>query len=575
MIKNLNSVFNLLDKNTKLKFYLFLPLGFLHGLFEAFSITLVLPLISFLTKKNDLLNITGSSIFPSFFDKIFSNFENLNQVMVFFCLIIILKNLILIFIINKKYQLNSIILIELSKKLYKNYLNLPYNVINNFNSSKIIKNLTTECLMTARSFASSTVVVVEFLNFTVLIILMFIFNYKLTLCLFAAVIFFVLIYNFIIKNKLSRYSLQRIEGETRRLRNIQETFQGILSVKLFNLQKYLLNQFSATDKVYNILAKERTISESPRYCIELYFTFLLLIFLINFSTSNHENLIFLISFFILSLVRIVPSINKIISSLSTIKYCDESLKIIFDQKLQFNDFEKENFNQSTKIKIKNFNNYISFNNIYFKFNNNKKYLFKNFSFTIKKNHIIGIKGPSGSGKTTLINIMTGLYAFEKGSLRIDDKDLNIKETNISQLFSYTPQNTFIFNDTIRKNLMLFADHDEKSKDVKDDETQLNKIIEDYELKSLITSKSHGLETILSEAGGNISGGQKQRLGICRSLLSSRPIIIFDESTSSLDQETQERVINKLKYLKNNKTLIFISHDPSVLKNCDYIIDLFN
>lgn len=123
--------------------------------------------------------------------------------------------------------------------------------------------------------------------------------------------------------------------------------------------------------------------------------------------------------------------------------------------------------------------------------------------------------------------------------------------------------------------MLFADHGGKSKDDQDEETRLNKIIEDYELKSLITSKSHGLETILSEAGSNISGGQKQRLGICRSLLSNRPVIIFDESTSSLDQETQERIINKLKYLKNNKTLIFISHDLSVLKNCDYIINLLD
>lgn len=575
MIKNLNSVFNLLDKNTKLKFYLFLPLGFLHSFFEALSITLIIPLISFLTKKNDLFNITGNSIFPSFFDKIFSSFENVGQVLISFCLIIILKNLILVLIIKKKYQLNSIILIELSKKLYKDYLNASYNAINNFNSSEIIKNLTTECLMTARSFASSSTVVIEFLNCLVLLILMIIFNYELTVYLILAIVFFGFFYNLIIKNKLSRYSLQRIKGETLRLRNIQETFQGILSVKLFNLQKYLFNQFSITDKVYNILAKERTISESPRYFIEIYFSFLLFIYLIIFSVSNTENLIFLISFFILGLVRVVPSINKIISSLSTIKYCNESVKIILNQKSQFSDVLKETFNQKSKTKIKQFNNYISLNNIYFKFKNNENYLFKNFSFTIKKNHIIGIKGPSGCGKTTLVNIITGLYAVDKGLLRIDDKDFNIEETDISQLFSYTPQNTFIFQDTIRNNLMLFADHDVKFNDTEVEETRLNKIIEDFELKSLIISKNHGLETILSEAGSNISGGQKQRLGICRSLLSNRPVIIFDESTSSLDQETQERVINKLKHLKNNKTLIFISHDPSVLKNCDYVIDLLN
>jgi ABC-type bacteriocin/lantibiotic exporter with double-glycine peptidase domain len=322
------------------------------------------------------------------------------------------------------------------------------------------------------------------------------------------------------------------------------------------------------------------LSESPRILIEVYFVILLgisFVFINNKSVLT-DNFV-TISLFTLAFVRVIPSVNRILAALSTIKYCENSLKVIFQEKKGSTNKEFS-FKKNKIIKsISNFNNRVSLKNVYFKFSNQDDYLLSKFNFEIKKNTIIGITGKSGSGKTTLLNILTGLYNIKNhgsGYMSIDGKIIDSNKINLSRLYSYTPQNTFIFNDTIKNNLLIFREQEEnsviKKNHIKDED--LKNFIKISELSNFINNQKNGIDTMIKEGGSNLSGGQKQRIGICRSLISNRPIIIFDESTNSIDKPTQEKILKNLKKLKKNKTLIFISHDKNVLNICDKIIKLY-
>jgi len=399
------------------------------------------------------------------------------------------------------------------------------------------------------------------------------------LLIFLFSIFF-LLYFYIYRNFFLKFSNLRAKIETERLKNIQETFQGIFLIKIFNLKNLFFNNFKKTEKLFDILEKERMLSESPRILIELYLLLLLAIFLFFININNFlTNHFITISLFILAFVRMIPSVNRILASVSTIKNCESSIKIIFQEKKnsQLKKYQVKKYKKNNLIL--DFKKKILLKNIYFKFSNQEEYLFKKFTFEIKKNVIIGITGVSGSGKTTLLNILTGIYSIKdhgSGHLTVDGKLINSNSHDLSRLYSYTPQNTFIFNSTIRNNLLIFRQEEknlDNNNDERNKEYEIKKFVKICELSDFINKQKYRMNTILKEGGSNLSGGQKQRIGICRSLISNRPIIIFDESTNSIDKLTENKILKNLKKLKKTKTLIFISHDKNVLDICDQVIKL--
>jgi ABC-type bacteriocin/lantibiotic exporter with double-glycine peptidase domain len=575
MLSNYRKLTNLLNKKLKRQLNFFIPLSFVSGFLEVFSMALLIPLLN----KSFLIEDESNNFINKIFDKFFFKTIELETIFLLIFFLLFLKNILLLIVLKKKYELNFNIIKFLSSALFLNYLNYIYAKISNINSSRIINNITTECMMVGRCAFSWVSVINESLYVFLIVIFLFYFNLKISVILLFLFLVFFIIFYYIHHFFFRKLSNVRIEIEAERLKNIQETFQGIFLVKIFNLKNLFFTNFKKTDKMFEIYTKERILSESPRILIELYFIILIGI---SFVFINNKKLLpdnfVAISLFTLAFVRVIPSVNRILAALSTIKYCENSLKVIFQEKKRSinKDFS---FKKNKNIKsVSDFNKRILLKNIYFKFSNQEDYLFKKFNFEIKKNTIIGITGKSGSGKTTILNILTGLYNIKNhgiGHMSIDGKIIDPNKINLSKLYSYTPQNTFIFNNTIKNNLLIFREQEEnsvnKENPIKDED--LKNFIKISELSSFINNQKYGINTMIKEGGSNLSGGQKQRIGICRSLISNRPIIIFDESTNSIDKSMQEKILKNLKKLKKNKTLIFISHDKNVLNICDKVINL--
>ncbi len=179
------------------------------------------------------------------------------------------------------------------------------------------------------------------------------------------------------------------------------------------------------------------------------------------------------------------------------------------------------------------------------------------SFTVKKGEFIGIKGPSGSGKSTIFKLLTGLYPTDGGSVVVDTKTGDIDCKYTKKLFSFVPQGNMLFSGTVKENITMLkpnATDDEIANALKIASAEFA-----YELEG-------GLDFVLGEAGAGISQGQAQRLAIARALLGEGKILLMDESTSALDSETEQAVVDNLK--KMDLTVLFITHKENVLEQCD-------
>lgn len=208
---------------------------------------------------------------------------------------------------------------------------------------------------------------------------------------------------------------------------------------------------------------------------------------------------------------------------------------------------------------------IIFDNVYFAYKDNN-YILNKINLTIQSGETIAFVGPSGEGKTTMIRLILSLINPTKGNLFINENNLiEDMNRNFRNLISYVPQGNTLFSGTIRSNL-LYGKPDAT-------EEEINKALANACAIDFINELENGLDTIIGEKGIGISEGQAQRIAIARAFLRVRPILILDEATSSLDPETEIKVLKSVKSLSSNPTCIIITHRPSALNICNRIMKL--
>ena len=257
----------------------------------------------------------------------------------------------------------------------------------------------------------------------------------------------------------------------------------------------------------------------------------------------------------------MPALSKVAASYQTIKNTSSSLNIIF------HEITTSKIDLSNKKVISEFNNQIQFNNLSFRHNEEEEYLIKNMNFRINKNEIIGIIGKSGKGKTTLLDIFSGLINNYSGNLLIDGVKVENKDQKWKPDIGYVSQNTFIFDDTIKNNVIVSRIGSQINENLFKESIKLSR------LKEWIDSLDLKSNSQISQDGLNISGGQQQRIGIARALYRNSDILFFDEPTSSVDSTTESEIMDTIYNLKGKKTIIIISHKTSILDRCDRIIKL--
>ena len=294
---------------------------------------------------------------------------------------------------------------------------------------------------------------------------------------------------------------------------------------------------------------------------------LLLLIILNISISVLEIKLTLIITFSIAFFRLLPTIINIQSNFNNlIKFFPSSTlirKVIIES-------SKKSENIFIGKKYQKLKNGIKFHNVFFSYENRKKLVIKNLSFTIKAKTIFGIFGQSGSGKSTLVEMLSRIISPEKGFITFDD--INIKNISLKSLRSslvYLPQEPLLFNTSIREN-MKFID-----KNLSDQ--QIWRALKMAKAYDFVKSFPEKLETKVGQMGKNLSGGQKQRIVLARAFLQKPDILILDEPTSALDTNTESYIQKVLRDFKNEmkSTIILISHRPSAILKCDNFISIDN
>ncbi len=361
------------------------------------------------------------------------------------------------------------------------------------------------------------------------------------------------------KYKKLHKQVQKSEGETRSF--IQESFENLIVIKTFfgampfsmKLDNLMKNNFIAK-------VKKSYSTVSISVCLRAVFTLGYYGVLIWGATQiatgkiSYGTLIFFLQ--LVSILRVpLQNISGILPRQYAMNASAERLMEIDTLPAEADSFSKREQeslkNNFTNIKASNLN-----------FSYGSKPVFNDLSFDIEKNSITAIVGHSGSGKTTFFKILLGLYELDSGSLKINNKFDVSPATRF--MFSYVPQRNMTVSGTIRENLTLG--------DKNIDDEKIMQAIEIAVADKFINELPNGLDTVLAEHGAGLSEGQLQRLSVARALLFDAPIILLDESTSALDEETESQLLSNIKQI-TEKTVVFITHRNTSLKVCDNVITI--
>lgn len=556
----------LIPDKKKFDFYFLLILSTFSIFFEALSISLLIPFLSYLTGSEVDLGYFGYLI--EILNKI--NYFGIgdlfqNEITKIFSSIVVLfliRSIFQIYYIYKSAKFNYGVEFDISQKIFSNYLQKNYTFYLNNNSSTLMRNIVNETNKFSRgvlaSFTSMFTDILIILSLSTIGILTNKIFAISTFSFFGLIGF--LIYS-ISKKKIIQYGKIRVDADGRRIKYVQEGLKSIIEIKMMNISD-LFKEFYKKQilRSYNINIRYNLIIHTPKIFFELLFIFTLFIIFIFFNKFNFEEkyIFSLISIFAVLAIRMMPSIAKILSSAQSLNFSKESIDILENELIGDN---KTISNKNISKKSLEFNKKIDLLNIFFSYLDQDKKetcVFENLNLIIEKNDKIGIFGSSGSGKTTLLNIILLLVEPSKGNLFVDGKKLT--KANLDEWYkdiAYVSQNTTILDEDLVFNIALSKNNIDLEK--------IKKLLTKFNLNKFLDHNGEIINSNIGENGAKISGGEKQRIGLCRALYRNPKILILDEPTSALDEINEKKIIEDIFKLKNI-TIILVSHN---LSNFDY------
>ena len=342
-----------------------------------------------------------------------------------------------------------------------------------------------------------------------------------------------------------------------------DVIRGIREIKDLNLKSVVLQDINKKQKEaikaeIKSIHTRRTWSKwikAFQHILDFIFILISVCFIINNSLEISSFLIiFLYKNKVLDLILYISEMRE--------KMADGkvSAQRVFDI-ITYKSFSKETYGN---LNIENIKGSIEFKNVKFKYDSNS--LFENLNFKINSNKMVAIVGRSGEGKSTILKLISKSYNVNAGEILIDNYNIDtLSEKTIRNNISVVSQSPYIFNLSIKENIKL-ANSEATDKEIEE-------VCKKAQLHDVIVEMQDGYDTIVGENGVILSGGQKQRLAIARALIKKSKIILFDEATSSLDNNNQEKIKNVIKSLSKDHTVIIVAHRLSTIIDSDCILVL--
>jgi ATP-binding cassette, subfamily B, bacterial PglK len=469
---------------------------------------------------------------------------------------------------------------ELSCKLMRAYMEAPYGFHLNINSSALIQNITSTTDSVCQGVIQGVLTAISNTLVVIALMALLVKTSPIALILIAMLVLVMFGLAQSMKQRLAQWGKDGWQASGEMIRILNHGLGGLKETRVIGCESYFEQQMDEQTTKY---ARNITLSHGygnlPRYVIEAFMITFLVGFTLLFIKLNNDqqSLTAVLGIFGLASIRLLPASGNLVSGLNVVRSNAFAVdQLFFDLK----NLEKENliFDLDSKGKPDNvlsnknskhmsFEKQIVLDKLVFQYPNTTRKALDEISLTIHKGLSIGIIGKSGSGKTTLVDVILGLFKPQSGDIKVDGVSVYRDLRAWQNILGYVPQSIFLIDDTLERNIAFGVP------DALIDRDRLKSSINMAQLSEVVEQLPNGIQTIVGERGVLLSGGQRQRVGIARVLYHEREILVFDEATAALDNETEHLVTEATKTLSGSKTIIIIAHRLSTIEHCDRIYQI--
>lgn len=559
-------IFHIFNKREKRKFIWLAFALLITGLLEVVGIASILPFMQLIATPNAIEMNKWLTALYTFF-----SFESHRQMLIYsgvgIMILIAFSNLFSIFTTWLQYKYSWGVAHNLSTRLLATYINKPYDFFIKTNTTQLRAYIISE----VNSLTGGVIIpVIEIFSraFVSLVIFGLLLKVDTQIALVMCCTLggaYTLIY-LAQKNLLRQIGHHRINMNLLRFQSLQELLDGIKTVMVYNKQRFFYTRYEHASKEfcevqpkYNLmLAAPRNILEILAFCSILGITIYLFI-----KFQSIEAAIPRLSLYAVAGYRLLPALQKVFAAVAKLRHNLPVLDRLYDDLVKNVDNVET---PSLQLSALHFNKTIELDNVNFEYDNSERKVIDNFNLSIPAGETVAFIGSTGSGKTTVVDLIVGLLAPTSGTIYVDQvplKDTNIKSWRNN--LAYVPQEVFLFDDTVLRNIVFGSP--EKEVDYQR-LTEITKIVDIYDFITEELPKQ--FETEIGEKGVRLSGGQRQRLGLARALYAQPKILVLDEATSALDTITEKGIIESLKRLPKDITIIIIAHRLSTVRHADQI-----
>ncbi len=455
---------------------------------------------------------------------------------------------------------------ELSQRLFIGYLRQPYTFHLQRNSAMLIRNAMHETNVFTHSG-----LIAGMLFLTELLILLSISVLLLVIEPLGAILVVSTLglaswgFHRLTRNHVLSWGESRQHHEGLRIQHLQQGLGGAKDVILLGRESDFLSQYQHhTASSIRAGQRQQTLQAFPRLLLELLAVtgLAVLVLVMIWQGEPLAALLPTLGLYAVAAFRLMPSANRVLNAVQNMRYSLPAIDTLHSEVQLL---------ASTKVPQSGvplpFNDVLTLEDVHFHYPSTEDKALHGVSLSISRGTSVGFIGGSGAGKSTLVDIILGLLTPASGAVKIDGVDIQTNLRGWQSQIGYVPQSIFLTDDTLRRNVAFGLANDQI------DEVAVRRAVRAAQLEQFVKELPNGLDTLVGERGIRLSGGQRQRIGIARALYHDPPVVVLDEATSSLDTINERRVMDAVRALQGDKTLIIVAHRPSTVEHCNHLIRL--
>lgn len=561
----------ILNREQKKYCVLIFFMSLLSALIETVGVSIIVPVVQMVISVDALMEQPYVRPLINLF-----HLKTSTDVIIFVCIgvgiIYILKNAYSFLYTWASARFSNKIRRELAVRVLQTYMKQGYIFFVDHNSSTLIRGISSDVISVQN-------VITHFFSFMckILIItcmtLFIIMHIPLAALLILGVVGFCFAVSQIVFRKpMRQFGVSSREYSYRASQSSLEAIQGYKEILVFGRQNYFVNEYLKNMIGFNKAEVQMTVaSASPSFMIEVVciIGILTVVAVQSITAGGSSDLLAQMAIIALATLRILPALGILLGDVNSIVFNAPGLNSAAETLHLVKELEKEKAIERKKgsyadVSLKS---ELAIAHASYAYPRTDKNVIDDLSMTIKKGTSVGLIGTSGAGKTTLADIVLGLLKPQSGKVLMDGVDIEELGEAWHSIIGYVPQSIYMTDASVRRNVAFGIE------EALIDDAKVWKALEMAQIKEFVEGLAKGLDTNVGEWGVQLSGGQRQRIAIARALYSDPDIIVLDEATAALDNETEDAVMESIEALQKVKTLIIVAHRLTTIRKCDIIYEI--